>query len=247
MPSSPQPVAHRERGLARLVVLIGIGVVVAIIGIGAGIYFLVFPDDSPPPLELTPKASSATTTAASTGLAGTWGATDNGIAGYRIREKLGFLPAQSDAVGRTSEVTGGFTLTDGASGLQATDIAVEVDLTTLKSDDDRRDGRLRDQGLETAQFPTATFKSAGPIAVPDSARSGTEVTIDVRGDLTIHGVTKQVTIPIKARVDGDTIQLVGSLTFPLTDFAINKPSSPFVVSIEDDGTLEFQLFFTKQA
>jgi polyisoprenoid-binding protein YceI len=243
MATIPHPNARRERGVARLAWLIGAGVLVVILGLGAGIYFLVFSDDSPPPLHLS-KEKKGATAAPSTGLAGTWSATENGIAGYRVREKLGALPAESDAVGRTSDVTGGFTLTDD-SGLQVAAISVDVDLTTLKSDESQRDGRLRDQGLETNQFPTATFASDGPIDVPDAARSGTEVTIDVTGDLTIHGVTKEVTIPIQARLNGDTIELVGSLTFPLTDFDIDKPSSFAVVSIEDDGTLEFQLFFTK--
>ena len=242
-PLPPRP-ARGERGLARLALLIGAGVLVAILAVGAGVYFLVFSDDSPPPLALS-KDKANSTAAPSSDLAGTWAAAENGVAGYRVREQLGALPAASDAVGRTSDVTGGFTLTDDQDGLQVTDVSVEVDMTTLESDSSQRDGRLRDQGLETGTFPTATFVSAGPIEVPDAARSGTAVTIDVTGDLTIHGVTKEVTIPIQARLDGDQIELVGSLTFPLTDFDIDKPSSFAVVSIEDDGTLEFQLFFTK--
>jgi hypothetical protein len=49
-------------------------------------------------------ASSTTATPITPGtqLAGQWKIATGSVAGYRVREKLGFLPAESDAVGRTS-------------------------------------------------------------------------------------------------------------------------------------------------
>jgi len=123
---------------------------------------------------------------------------------------------------------------------------VKVDMTTLKSDKEFRDGRLRTQGIQSDRFPTATFKATGPIAVPDATRTGADFTVPVTGDLTLHGVTRSMTVTIQRRASGDTVELVGSYTFPLSDFKIDKPSSPFVVSIEDNGTLEFKLTFRKQ-
>ena len=55
-----------------------------------------------------------------------------------------------------------------------------------------------------------------------------------------------MTRTIRGRASGDTVELVGSYTFPISDFKIEKPTSPFVVSIEDNGTLEFKLEFAKQ-
>ena len=43
-----------------------------------------------------------------------------------------------------------------------------------------------------------------------------------------------------------TISVAGSLNFPLSDFGITAPSiGGFIVSIEDNGTLEFLVNFTK--
>jgi polyisoprenoid-binding protein YceI len=109
-----------------------------------------------------------------------------------------------------------------------------------------RAGRLHTQAIETDRFPTATFKATGPFAIPDKARKGTDFTVPVTGDLTLHGVTRGVTVKIQGRASGDTVELVGSYTFPLSDFKIDKPSSPFVVSIEDNGTLEFKMEFGRQ-
>ena len=58
----------------------------------------------------TASTSSASTAAVSAG--GHWSVVTGSEAGYRVREKLGFLPAQSDAVGRTSSITGAAALTE---------------------------------------------------------------------------------------------------------------------------------------
>ena len=236
----------------RKALFIGGGVVLVLVGVFVAAYLLFFNDDSPPPLKLSPDKQTGTTTAAPSGstLAGEWksGASatgEQGVAGYRVREKLAFLPAQHDAVGRTSSVTGSFTLTDGGSSLRASNVKVEVDMTTLKSDEDRRDNRIRHDGLETDTFKTSTFVADGPIDVPRSARDGKQVDVNARGQLTIHGVTKTVTIPIQARLDGGTIQLVGSLKFPMSDFNITPPNIAGFVTVESDGTMEFRLFFAR--
>jgi polyisoprenoid-binding protein YceI len=238
----PDPSRARRRHRRILVGLLGALVVVVIAAVAG--YFLLFKDDSPPKFHLS--KPTGTTVAPSGSLAGTWNATSGGQAGYRIREKLGFLPAPSDAVGRTSAVTSTFTITDEQGELAAHDIAVKVDMTTLKSDDSRRDGRLRQQAIETDRYPTATFEATGPITVPDDARAGGDFTVSVTGDLTLHGITRTVTVPIQGRASANSVELVGSYTFPLSDFKIDKPNSPFVVSIEDNGTLEFKLQFRKR-
>src|ERR1700676_2527164 len=100
---------------------------VALLAVGGGftlivvalllVYFVLFPTSSPKPFNLvtstaasTRSTSSASTSTASAG--GHWSVATGSQAGYRVREKLAFLPAQSDAVGRTSSVTGEATLTE---------------------------------------------------------------------------------------------------------------------------------------
>ena len=58
-------------------------------------------------------------------------------------------------------------------------------------------------------------------------------------------MTKQVTIPLTAKRQGDVIAVVGSLTVPFSDYSINKPVAAAVLSVEDEGVLEVQLFFTR--
>jgi len=59
-------------------------------------------------------------------------------------------------------------------------------------------------------------------------------------------VTKSVQIPAKAQLVGGTIQVAGSISFPLSDYSIVAPNlGGIIVSIADNGTLEFLVDFSK--
>lgn len=182
---------------------------------------------------------SGTATAAD--LAGTWVVSAGSVVGYRVREQLGGVSALSDAVGRTSAVTGSATIEARGEAVGVTAAEFEADLSQLASDDGRRDRRIRTIGLETNQFPTGTFVLAEALDVPADALAGTTVDVTIVGDLTLHGVTKRVSIPCQARLSGDRIDVVGALTFPFSDFAMTPPDIAGFVRVEDDATLELQL------
>jgi polyisoprenoid-binding protein YceI len=195
-------------------------------------------------------AASATSIAAeptsATGIAGTWNVTTGSQAGYRVRERLANLPAESDAIGRTEDVSGSITVEADGDGARLTGGTLTVDTTTITSDESRRDNRLRSEGLQTDQYPTATFTVTQPVDVPAAALQGTATDITLTGDLTLHGVTKSVQIPAQAQLAGDTMQVAGSLTFPLSDFEISPPNvGGFILSIAEEGTLEFLVTFSK--
>ena len=96
-------------------------------------------------------------------------------------------------------------------------------MTTLASDRQMRDNRLRNDGIQTDSFPTSTFKLTQPVALPAGATTGAPVDVTLHGDLTLHGVTKTVDIPAKAQLNGSLIQVLGSLTFPFSDYDDQRP------------------------
>jgi polyisoprenoid-binding protein YceI len=161
-------------------------------------------------------------------------------AGYRVDEELANIGATT-AVGRTPDVSGTMTV----AGDEVTGVDVEVDVTTLQSDNDLRDGQLGGRGLETDRFPTATFALTQPIALPDGVESGERVTASATGDLTVHGVTNEVTLDVDAELSDGAAVIVGQAPITLTDFGIEPPTGARVLSIRDDATFEFQLFFTR--
>ena len=190
-----------------------------------------------------PATSAAPVDAAS--LPGTWTIGADSVAGYRVRERLASLSADSDAVGRTNAITGTATIVSSGGGLSVTTADFSVDMTTITSDRQMRDNRLRRDGIETDTFPTSTFKLTTPIALPADAASGSPFSVTLHGELTLHGVTKTVDIPATAQLNGGVVQILGSLTFPFSDYAINPPNVANFVTVEDNGTLEFQVNLTK--
>ena len=248
--------------------------VIALVAVGAGTYLaydtflrgddvapLALPSSSPaaaatatPTTSADPVATASpdagVTTDPGTGtdddVAGTWTVTTGSEAGYRVREQLANLPAESDAVGRTNDVTGSITLVAAGDGAQLTEGTIEIDTTTIASDEDRRDNRMRSEGLQTDQFPTATFVITSPVDIPAAALAGSATDVTLVGDLTLHGVTKSVEIPAQAQLVDGQIQVAGALTVPLADFDIVAPNvGGFIVSIDDEGALEFLVVLAK--
>jgi polyisoprenoid-binding protein YceI len=76
---------------------------------------------------------------------------------------------------------------------------------------------------------------------------GATVESTATGDLTLHGVTKSVEIPLKARLANGVVTIVGSLPIQFADFGIAPPQSMMVLSVEDHGILELQLQLTRGA
>ncbi|MEX1168954.1 MAG: YceI family protein [Chloroflexota bacterium] len=214
---------------------------------------LTLPSTSPEAVPTDAAASAATGTSsepaaddADGDVAGVWTVAGDTQAGYRVRERLASLSAESDAVGRTSDVTGSITLESDGTTTTLASGTLTVDTTTITSDEDRRDSRLRSEGLETDIFPTASFTITQPVEIPASAIEGAATDVTLVGDLELHGVTKSVSIPAQARLVDGTIQVAGSITFLLSDFEIEAPNvGGFIISIADEGALEFQVNFTR--
>jgi polyisoprenoid-binding protein YceI len=254
--TNPIELEHRTPGRSRrplaVIAIVAVGAVAAL----AVAYFTLFSDDAPPPLALSdqpaPSAPAAggspNSTAPAVGgadLTGTWRVGAGSTAGYRVREKLAALPAQSDAVGRSEAVTGSVKVDRAGAGLTASEARFEVDLTKLTSDESRRDNRIRTDGLQTNQFPTARFVATRPTTLPPEIVTGQAVQTTTEGDLTLHGVTKRVTIPLDVRVVGGKGELAGSLKFPMSDFNITPPNIANFVTVDSDATLEFKLVLEK--
>jgi polyisoprenoid-binding protein YceI len=225
--------------------LLGI-VGVLVVAAGLFVYLGVLSNDSPAEFSLEKGSTENTAAAPPTGeLAGTW-KVSGGQAGYRVREKLASLPAPSDAVGRTTAVTGGVTIeNDGA--YKARDASFTVDVSQLQSNESRRDNKIRSIGLETDRYPQATFVAAGPLDIPADAIDGKVVTVQAEGDMTIHGVKKTVSIPLQVQRNGTQIRIVGNYDFAWDDFGMTAPSLPPFVSVTGNPKLEFDVTLQKQA
>jgi polyisoprenoid-binding protein YceI len=239
------------RRMGRTGKLVIVGVVVLVLALGGGYLLLASrTSDSPPPAALDPAPSTtagqATGRTQADGAAtpdGTWQVSDDGSSyvGYRVKEQLAFLDSPSEAVGRSTAVTG----TMEVAGDTVEKVRIEADLTRLTSDESRRDNAIRQRGLESDRYPTATLELAEPIKLATAPVQGQEVRGQGKGRLTVHGVTREVDLDLRGRWSGSTIQVVGQLPVKMSDYQIQAPRFGPVVSIEDSAAVEFSLVFER--
>jgi polyisoprenoid-binding protein YceI len=107
-----------------------------------------------------------------------------------------------------------------AANPSASKVVVEIDTASIDTREPKRDEHLRSADfLDVAQFPVMTFKST---AVD---RRGADEFL-VRGELTLHGVTRPVELEVehagsgKDPWGGERIAFQGKVTINRTDFGL---------------------------
>jgi polyisoprenoid-binding protein YceI len=226
------------RRLTKILIAVGAAVVLLAALAFAGWYFFLKSDTEPRvAIKKTPVAEGGA-------LDGTYrvGPGDaNSIVGYRVQEMLAAVGFESTATGRTSDITGSFTI----EGMTVKDVNVTANLLTLKSDRDMRDNRIKTLGLESEKFPESKFVLAQPVNFQSIPKAGETVKATAVGDFTLHGVTRRVSIPLEGRWDGRDIQVIGNLNVKFGDYQMEAPNIANFVSVKDEGEMEFQIFFRK--
>ena len=112
-------------------------------------------------------------------------------------------------------------------------------MTTVHSDQARRDDTLRFRAIETDRYPTARFTLTGPVAISARSRRGA-------GTLTLHGRRAPIAVTVRGqRLSGRRLELVGSAPIRFADFAIEPPSVAGLVTVSDHGALEFRLVLAR--
>jgi polyisoprenoid-binding protein YceI len=231
--------------MRRRVLVIG-GAAAALVGAGITTNVLLNSHHAPPPLAL----GSPTAGDAGVGFTGRWTVAAGSQAGYRVREKFINQPAPTEAVARTTKISGGLTVkSTGGSTLQATSLHFTADLTALQSQDKyaqfqvyQRDFFIRTIYLNTDQFPNADF-TADSVTLPAGNTSG-PVSFAVTGMLTVHGETKAVTAHVNVQLNGDQVEVVGSITIDMRDFNVSPPDISFTKA-EPGVVIEFRLLLVR--
>ncbi len=234
--------------------IILVGIAVFVVGVGAALAWF-FGGDAPNEVDLDATADAVTgdvatgdSTPSATGIEGIWvvdtsvGAftveeeTTATFAGFRVEEVLQSI-GSTTAVGRAPGVSGSIEI-DSTTLIAA---EIDVDLTSMVSDEPRREDKIQ-EALGTGSNPEATFVLAEPIELGEGAAAGELVTATATGELTLNGVTNLIDIPLEAQLVDGMILITGSTDISFADYGVTVPSAPVVLSVEDDGILEFQLW-----
>jgi len=164
---------------------------------------------------------------------------------YRIREQLVRVDLPNDAIGKTADITGGIALTAGGQIIPSQSKFV-ASVGSLKSDRDRRDGFVRRNVLETDRYPTVEFTPTGFRGLPSVLPISGSHTFDVIGSLTVKGVTKPTTWRVNAEAKNGQVKGTASTAFTFSDFNIDQPRVPIVLSVADTIKLEYDFTLVQQ-
>ena len=113
------------------------------------------------------------------------------------------------------------------------------------SDSDRQkiDQAVRDEALEIAKYPQIVFKST-KLSSKKTGDGQYEVQID--GELTLHGVTRPVTVPAQVSFDGNALTARGQFTVRHSDYQMKRISAGGgTVTAKDEIALSFNVIGVK--
>jgi polyisoprenoid-binding protein YceI len=93
--------------------------------------------------------------------------------------------------------------------------------------------------LEVARYPEIRFRSR---QVSGKPLSGGKSELSVSGDLSLHGGTQRIKVPIQVELQGDVLVATGKMILKQSDFGIEPTTAAGgLVKVEDEVTVTFRL------
>ncbi len=226
----------------------GIAVVVVLAVAGPFVYIHLIEGPAPSKLTLPGGGASTGTTAAGTSATsatdsvdGTWAVGPGSVVGYRVQEVL--IGQNATAVGRTTRVSGTVTIT----GTTVSAGSVTADMASVTSDQSQRNAQFDGRIMDVATYPTATLVLTGPVSLGTVPAVGHQASYTGTGSLTMHGVTRTISLPLSAERTSSGIAVLAEIPITFADWHIANPSIGGFVTTADHGTLEVLLHLTRGA
>ncbi len=208
--------------------IIGGGLGLLVVALVAGpLVYAALEDDAPPPRTVQAQPEGVQLSRETDG---TWTVGPDSTAGYRVDEVLN--GADVTVAGTTDEISGTVVVEDG--GLASAELTVDV--AGIATDNARRDSYFRERIMAVAEHPSATFVVTDPVPLPEL--TGTPVPVEVTGELTLKGTTREVRAELSVVRTPDGVDVSGSIPMTFADHGIEPPDLGFV-RVEDTGSVEF--------
>lgn len=127
-------------------------------------------------------------------------------------------------------------------------LELDVDAASLAvldkkpSEDDKKKiyNSMHNEVLESAKHPKIMFRSA---SVNDLKQTGKDAySFTLSGDLTLHGVTKRIAVPVSLTINAQELRAIGKYTLRQTDYGI-KPYSAAggTIKVKNDIVVNFNI------
>jgi polyisoprenoid-binding protein YceI len=96
--------------------------------------------------------------------------------------------------------------------------------------------------LNATRSPTATFKSE---RVTGRATGSNAYDLTITGELSLHGVTRSVSLPLRVEIGGHTLKATGYVLLRQTECGISPVTVAAVVKVKDELTIDYVFVATK--
>lgn len=104
-----------------------------------------------------------------------------------------------------------------------------------------RDRTLREKVLETDRFPEIVFELRRFTGDLSRFRPGETFSVQVAGDLTVHGKTAPIQLPVDVSVFPGAVVLTGSFPVHWKSYGLQDPSFPVVARVQEPMQVAFRL------
>ncbi|MEP7287528.1 MAG: YceI family protein [Chloroflexota bacterium] len=144
------------------------------------------------------------------------------------------LPAGfNGAVGITKTISGDIALDrTNVANSQMGDININV--SELKSDNDRRDGFIRQNFLQSNKYPFATLTDITVMGLPTGAyQDGAALKFQIKGTLTAHDTKRETVFDATGTFTGGTLVVRAVTDLNMSDFGIKVPDIGGLLKVED--------------
>ena len=132
------------------------------------------------------------------------------------------------------------TITGDPSDITSAKIAVKLDPKSFDTNNQKRDKDLREKSMEVDRYSFIEFNSTAVQAGQKELKEGQPVKATIEGVLKMHGLEKQVNVPVTIQLSGDTLTAEGDMAVVLDEWKILRPKVLFV-QLQNDVKIHFKI------
>jgi len=153
----------------------------------------------------------------------------NGTATFEAKMPL------NSYIGETDQLEGSIDFTTGK-------VDFTVPVKSIKTGNEKRDGHMYEL-LEAQKNPKVVFK--GQLTEDFDLDTTSKHTVKAKGDFTLAGSTRQITLPLDLNPVSKGIQLKASWSLLITDYGLERPSLMFI-KVKDQHDLSVDVLLTEK-
>jgi len=122
---------------------------------------------------------------------------------------------------------------------------IMINARTFATDSTQRDRLIQNQILQTADHEYIQFQPKQVLGLPTGPAIGQSIPVQIVGDLTIRGVTREVTFDATVTPEStDQIKGSAATTIRYADWGISIPQVPAVAGVSDQVQLQLDFVAT---